>query len=538
GPFVSGQTEEFMFGDQLKKIEQIYELRGSVLDEPDRQVKHLSLQECIQRALAHNLDIKIGGYDPVIRLSDVIAAEAAFDAVLFGSVQYDLTDRPNIDSGFTTGTDDQNGNDRPLRFPTDPFIINHDYNYSLGLRKLLPTGASIQLAQRMRRYRDMVNEDDIYRNPYYEMGVQLQVQQPLLRDFGIDVNQASILASRNNYRISRQQFHQQVIEILTQVETNYWRLFFARQRVKIFADLVDRANESLLKIEQRKNYDGKSQVLSRVLAVIKKAEASRISARNTVLQQQNLLLDLLNDPEFPLDKPLEVITTDRPATTSFEIDPVRAVDTALRLRPEILIQELRLDTAGLALGVADNQRLPRLDLVYRQEATGAGDAYYDSWDQQWQYNTVNHLFGLSLEYPFGNRAAEAAFRRARSQQEQQKLELQNVRESVVTDVNITCDKLTHSFTEINYRLEAMGADQGEIDNYRAIQQVESQNAFQPQFINLRLNADERLANSQISALQIMIEYNLAIMDAHRAQGILLRYNNIKLAELGPSGMQD
>ena len=36
----------------------------------------------------------------------------------------------------------------------------------------------------------------------------------------------------------------------------------------------------------------------------------------------------------------------------------------------------------------------------------------------------------------------------------------------------------------------------------------------------------------------MIEYNLAIMDAHRAQGILLRYNNVKLAKLEPNGMQD
>jgi hypothetical protein len=55
----------------------------------------------------------------------------------------------------------------------------------------------------------------------------------------------------------------------------------------------------------------------------------------------------------------------------------------------------------------------------------------------------------------------------------------------------------------------------------------------PQFINLRLNADERLAGSQIQAVQTLIEYNLAIMDVQRAQGTLLRYNNIDVGEILP-----
>ena len=107
--------------------------------------------------------------------------------------------------------------------------------------------------------------------------------------------------------------------------------------------------------------------------------------------------------------------------------------------------------------------------------------------------------------------------------------MKNIREEILADVNIAVHNLNNTYDEIDVRLQAAEASQNEIDSYLALQDTERQDAFTPQFLNLKLNADERLASSQITAVQTLISYNIAIKDIHRAQGTLLRYNNIKPA---------
>ena len=85
---------------------------------------------------------------------------------------------------------------------------------------------------------------------------------------------------------------------------------------------------------------------------------------------------------------------------------------SIRQRTELKSQRLRLDIAHLAEAVAENQLLPRLDLIYRYEMTGAEDGYASAWEKQWHNDTTNHLFGLSLEMPIGNRASAQRIRRS------------------------------------------------------------------------------------------------------------------------------
>jgi len=51
------------------------------------------------------------------------------------------------------------------------------------------------------------------------------------------------------------------------------------------------------------------------------------------------------------------------------------------------------------------------------------------------------------------------------------------------------------------------------------------------FLDRKLNAIERLAVREVTAIQSVTEYNVAITDAYRAMGTLLQYDNIKIAEL-------
>ncbi|MCF7958585.1 MAG: TolC family protein [Phycisphaerae bacterium] len=495
-----------------------------------REVITLNLQECVQKALEHNFNLRISSYNPSVSHSDLIEAEAAFDAVFFGSAQFDLTDRDNIDSGFYTRSTEVNGKIKNQRIGTSPYTDQANHSYMLGLRKRLSTGAVVQLAQQMRRFKDYNDPDLLFRNPFYEFGVQLQVSQPLLRDFGVDVNRASIRAASIQHQISRQMFELEVIKTIAAVETNYWELFFARQRVKVNTQLLERTLQTYEMVQVRSDYDTQSLSVSRTRALIARTRADLISARKNVLQKQELLLQVLNDPNLLLTNKWEIITVDRPDNPELNIEYQRAVDAAVQKRPEIIAQRYSKDIAKLVVDVAKNQKLPRFDLVYQNDMTGAGTNPDQAWDKHWQRDLVSHSIGFSLEMPVGNRGAEAAYHKAKTQKLQEDLRLKSLKEQVLADVNVSVHDLNMTHEEIDVRYESMDADRDEVLYYLATMDAEQQNTMTPNFLNLKLNADERLARSQITTVLSMVQYELAIMNVHRSQGTLLQYNNIKLED--------
>lgn len=510
-------------------LERLNEITRPLLHEPGRTIVRLTLQDCIHRALAHNLDVRAGSYGPAVRMAEVVRAEAAFDAVLFGSAEFDITDRANTDATFFDRTVVTPTGAQVVRVPELPFVNTHDFNYALGLRKRLPTGATIELSQLLRRYHELNDDNNqLFLNPFHEFALQLTVKQPLLRDFGLDVNRASINAARNKYRISRQQFHLLVIDTVTKVETNYWRLVLTRQQLSVFRGLLYEAETTLRKLLARTSLDTNTELLSQTRALTERARAGIVTARNSILEQQNRLLANLNDPNLALGGAWEIIPLDPPTTEPLHLNDADALQTALQLRPEIIAQRLRVDTAGIAVGVAKNQRLPRLDLSARQLTSGAGPTEHNAWDQQWQDKAISYSVGLSFEVPLGNRAAEAFFTRTRAEQRQEIARLQSTREQVLADVRISLDALRHTHDEIISRTGAARAESQTLQSYNAMSDAEA--GTTPDFLDRKLNSQERLANALLTLAHVIQQYNLTLMDVQRAQGTLLQYNNIRITE--------
>lgn len=507
--------------DQLRRV------NFPLLPDPSRTAVPLSLEDCICRALAHNLDVRIRSHGPAIKMADVVQAEAAFDAVLFGSANVGITDQANPDSGFFTRSVNTNNGSRNVRVPSDPFDQFHDYNYALGLRKRMATGATVELAQRARRLRS--EEDGLYWNPFYQASLDLELRQPLLRDFGIDVNRATIHASRNNFAISQQEFHLQVIKEMMNVETNYWRLVFTRQRVRILEELVRQAEITLRRLEQRANFDASAGIIARNRGLIERARADLITAKNDMMIRQSQLLESMNDPNLPVRQTWEIIPTDEPTMRPYPANHNQAFQVALQSRPELISQELTIDTAGLAVGVAKNRLLPRLDLVARQELNAPGMELDSAWQSQTNYDTVNYLLGLSFEVPLGNRAARAELQKAKLQELQETLRLNDYKEQVILDVSISLQSLQSAYEETGARLTAAQAEACELIAY--LTQEEASARIDIGFLDRKLFAQERLAQFQSVLAQAILKYNVAIADIHRAQGTLLQYNNINLAEL-------
>ena len=150
---------------------------------------HLTLRKAIQLAIANNLAIKVGEFNPEIADARITAELGVFDPSLNLNATHN--------SANSTLDETETG------------------NFGIGGTSLYGTSYQVGLANTATH----LNR--------YTTGAQLSLTQPLLRGFGSDVNLASLRISRNNRKISEWEFKQGIINVVTQTVFVYNELYSA-----------------------------------------------------------------------------------------------------------------------------------------------------------------------------------------------------------------------------------------------------------------------------------------------------------------------
>ena len=464
------------------------------------QVK-LSLQDCIRRALENSLAIQIDGYNPAISATDVLAAEARFDALYFLRSQYNKVNQPTPSQLISANSDER--------------IM------STGLSKLLPTGAVIGGTYNL--VRSFTDLEFVTLNPSYNSDFSVELRQPILRGFGVDYNRATIDLTRNGQRIAKQQFRQNVRDFLAEVEKTYWQLVQARRDVTIQYTLVKQTKETWVYLEKRKGFDVYRVQLSRAEALLGTREAEYVQVKNRVHDFEDQLKNLLNDPQLNLGEDIEILPTDVPAMEPVVLDHLAEVQAALDNRAEVQQARLNLDNARIQVATAKNQALPKFDVTLRYTLHGLGTNAGTSFDQMSGSNFQDYFVGISFEYPIGNRAARAAMTKRQLQWDQGMSKLQQVIEQVILEVNVAVRQLQTAYRQVVPSIDAVKAAE---ENLEAIQKRKV--AITPEYLDFHLRAQETLASARKGLLAALVNYNIAIIQLERAKGTLLGYNNVVL----------
>src|SRR3989304_4352826 len=181
---------------------------------PPAQVMVLSLKESILLGLKNNLDIAIEGFNPKIRAADAPVAKAVFDPAAFAEI-------------FFSNSKHQNRSGLALNAVNE----NEDIDGAAGIRQFLPTGANYEV-----RYGTNRNDTNTsflqVLNPAYTNDLTLTLAQPLLKNFGVDVNRTAIKIAQNDREISGDRLRQRGMDVITQVQTAYWELVFTLEDLK------------------------------------------------------------------------------------------------------------------------------------------------------------------------------------------------------------------------------------------------------------------------------------------------------------------
>lgn len=493
---------------------------GPGLDAAPMRVTNLSLQQAIRRAVSNNLDLKIAQLQPAVSEAQVAAAEAIFDAVFYTDVNYTKVDRPRPQPLVSNGL----GGLTPVGASA---TSQNTATLETGIRKPLETGGRLQVSSGLDYTEDHSPNFAQSPNPSFVSNILVGVSQPLLRNFGTYVNRSQIMITRNAHRNDVLAMQSQMLTTLGQVEAAYWNLIFARRQYAIQQRLLKMTLDTRDTIFARAQFDVNPVQKAQAQAFVENRRNDLIKSGQTMRDASDTLKRLINDPDMPLSDETLIVPSDDPIEVSVGYNLLDAVTTALKSRPEVRQALLNIDDASIRQAVADNQRLPQLNLNASVQYRGLSEEVHGSFDRLTDANFIDYVIGGQFETPIGNRAAEADFRRTRIARQQTVIAYQNTAQGIVLEVKTALRELQTAWKLIGVNRAARRAA---AENLRALLEREERGeALTPEFLlDLKLNTQQRLADAETRELQSVVDYNNAIVRLHQATGTLLEHDQIKM----------
>ena len=482
---------------------------------PQERRDSIALVDAVLRALEANLDISISRKTKESRVADIIAEQAKFDPTLSLNGQYNRTVQPLNRPVFGGTNQDLN---EILKFD------QRNHSLTLDVTQNLMTGANYDLNYSPSR--SNVNQDvapGFLFNPAYTGGLVFTLTQPLLRNFGTDVNRTFIQVARNNAKVEEQVFLDRVLTVIATVEQNFWELVFVNENLKV-AESALKAAQELLSTNRAKAKAGVMSIVDVLQA--EAAVASRVEqvlvAEKAIRDQEDQFRRLLNPSEEELRQDIRLTPLDKPSQTLEAISPEETIDVALERRPEILQARKNLDTADVNVKFAKNQMLPNLSFQGTSGLAGLGKDGGDMVSKNFSGDFYNYGAGLVLSYPLGNRSAISQFNKRQLEGQNARSSLTSVRQQVIVSVREAVRRVQTDFKRIETTRSARIMAEKQLQAERERLNV---GLSTTRFV---LDFQRDLATAQGNELRAVVDYNKSLSNLARNKATTLERYSIQL----------
>jgi len=463
----------------------------------------LTIEQALARTLANSPEIRVVSFDPSISKQDITRAASEFDVTAFGDLNFENEDNPP-NSIYQSGQSDE----RTLE---------------TGVKQKSITGSEWSLSYAMTRSWDDLSGRTL--STRYEPIIGFQLRQPLLRDAWQEVTLAGIDVAKLNYRISLLVFRQKAEETAVGVISAYWRLLQARRDLEIHQGLLDNTLETLEKVVSRKEIDASELHIKQTEASAKTREAALIQARKRIFDAQDVLIRLMADAQLNVLDTFNIIPATEPSQELEMPEESKLLELALNKNP--VIQQARIGTeiTDINIRVAENQDMPRLDLTASARTQGLSKGPENAQDRLTNGDYVSYGLGLSLEYPLGNRQREAELIQRRFERRQAFTILHNVADQAAQLTRERARRIETNYSEIQIQKDAIEAARIYLEVLEDTEAIREQ--LTPEFLLVKLQAQEILANAQMAEVRAIVEFNIALAELAQTLGTVLELHQVE-----------
>lgn len=284
--------------------------------------------------------------------------------------------------------------------------VRETYLVGTELRRVFPTGTSATVrveGDRSQTSRGSAVLGSDAAGAAYGASARLSVTHPLLRGSGTQVGEAELRAARINHVFAGKTKDRVASELVRDVLSAYWELWYARRAVEI-----DRGARALAEAQRKEaNQRVKRGALSPVEALPFETRVAtldeQVVASTVAVRQRELELEqLVGDPVGSVVPSAEPPGLDR-------LPVVSAVSKTLETRsPELIELRERVRLAKTRAKVAGDAFRPRLDVSGWVEAAGLSQSrILPAYGQVAGFEAVSVNIGLVYEMPLTGERREA-----------------------------------------------------------------------------------------------------------------------------------
>ena len=482
----------------------------------------LSLNDAIIRALSNNVSIKVESFNSKVKKETIMERLSEFDATL-GLELSTGRKTQQLASAFSSPNRMENDND----------------NWDLSLSQKLVTGANYQFD--FTNNRNKTNSATAGLNPSYSSEFQLSLTQPLLKNFGIDLNKRNIHIAKNEVDISDHEFKTKVIETVSEVENTYWDFVFTLGDLEVKQKSLERAKDFQRRV--------KAQVLVGTMAPIETLQAESevasreeflLTAQDAIDDNQDKLKNILNidfsspqgiSPIYPSTQPNVLIE-------DFDFNEIMKM--ALSNRPDYLAKKKDLENKDILVKYQENQIYPSVDLVGSlginglsgeaititsgtfQGTSAYGGGYGNSLTDTLSTNYYDWEFGVKFSYPLGNRSAKSKLSASRLEKAQLILGIKYLEKKIILEVRESARQLTTDSKRIKAATIAKKLAEEKLKAEGKKFEVGLSTSFNV------LKFQEDLAEAQSNEIKTIIDYKQSRIRFRKSIASTLKHHDVTL----------
>lgn len=471
----------------------------------------LTLRDAISMGLKNSFDIQMEKVNTDIRKKQTTEQESKFDPVFKASAGTGTDTEPTVYSPYNLD-----------------YLRQKTYSASAALTKMHRNGLQGELE--VKAERTDTNNPYLELDPTYTTMVLMNLKQPLLKNYGDDVNTAGIRKAGIAYKQAEFDLYSKMVNKTADIETAYYSLAEAKE-ILTLAMRSQKLAESLLASDRKRFAAGivpVTEVQEAQTAVAGRKEQV-IAAKSGVQTAQNTLENLIQ-PSMDLSQ----AEPEKLRVKKADTDTNKVYKTALEMRPDLEKQKLELKKQDITIKYMKNQELPELDLVGTLGVSGlSGEervpnrfdgSYYDSVTDMAGGSGYKAFVGLQYTFPVGNRGAKARTSAAVSGRLRHVYAIKKMEQDIKTQVKNAVTLLTTS--KERYEVSNTFIDLSEKTLSQEMKKLKE--GLSDTFRILKFQND--VIEAKMRAVKALYDYNRGLAMLYRSEGTNLDRYGFKIGE--------
>ena len=494
---------------------------------PPGKVRQLSLQDCLQLAAQHNLQLQITRYSPVVQMYTLRATYGDYDPTfsLSGQHDHDEAGTQLLGGGFSI-----------------PGSVRDDNSFSSGLNGLLPWGMTYNLAT-LNPISDVyghtptlvvstnggVVSTNLVNIPFENSNTKVgaSLRQPLLKNFWMDATRLNIQVNKNRLKYDEIGLQLQLMQTFTKVEQAYYDLIYNRENLVVRQKAVELAERLVIENKKRLEVGALAPLdLQSAEAQASSTRAAVILAQSQLDTQERVLKQLISAEYGTEWATLRLDPTGKLLAPPPVLNLQDSWGKALTQRPELLQAKLDVEKQGVTLKYDKNQLYPQLDVFGTYGYNGSGKEFSDALYDIQQTDRPFYTYGGQLTIPLSRTRVRNAYKADKATMEQLVLTVKQWEQSIMIAIDNDIGTIRASFDAVQATRAAREYEEAALD----AEQKKLESGKSTTYTVLQVQRD--LTNARGDEIQALDAYNknlsqLSLDEATTLERLNIDFNKTK-----------